>query len=215
MKLGLFSPIHVKKIEDIYMARYQMRFFREIAKHYDCEYTITLDCDETGKFHQLFGDCSRVIDIRGRDPTGIVKPTLCAIDYFSDKKVTNLIRITQDTQVDSYELIGTFIKKYHTYENKIVGCKDRCSDIKNYLSELQIYQDENEYQFIQGNFILASYNLWQKYYKITSTVVKHYCDDSIFTYLLENRENVKPTFIKDFWIHNRTKNIYYLENLYA
>lgn len=213
MSISIFSPIHVNNIEDIYMANYQARFFNFLKTNFDIDGYITIDKDSTGKFDELFVNISStVIDLRDKNPTGIVNPTKNVINLIGNK-TSHMLRVTMDTQIPKDDIID-FINVYKDVGDVIVGCKDICSNINGYLEELNL-ETIKTYDFVQGNFIFSSMNMWKTHYINLPKSIKHYCDDSVFTYMVENISNVKPIFIKDFWKHNRTKNIYYLESLYA
>lgn len=216
MKTLLFTPLHITSIQDIYMARYQARLFRSLQS--ECVGMATLDADNTGKFYELLNNKEIIelkfdhfLDMRigGRHSNGIVEPTFAAIDKAVELGCDKMIRITQDTQIlDSNRMME--INRTH---NSIYGGKDTCSDIRRYLAEINVVMQGEKFDFVQGNFIMASTDVWVKYYKKLPTSVRHYCDDSIFSYLAKDG-GVELEFSDDkFWLHNRTRDIYYLESL--
>jgi len=212
MKLGIFTPLHIKSIENIYMANYQYRFMKACDKIFDEVVPLmSIDRDETGKFNDMY-----IIELRGINDYGIVKPTLKAIEYFDAYDLDYILRITQDTHIIDFD---EFVKLVNNLESpSLVGGYDICCDIQDYLKEINIYQKDTRYKFVQGNFILASKDLWE-YYKKLPKSVKHYCDDSIFSYLIEHEAGIAPQFIdrwnyQNIWRHDNSKDIYYLESLF-
>jgi len=218
-KIVIFVPLHITSIQDIYMVNMQSRFFSACKKILNVTTIMTLDEDLTGKFKNLYINTStdKFIDMTSLSPKnyGIVVPTFKAIDLAAETKADIFIRITQDTNIIDFDAFVNQVKAL-TQENRFIcGRKDICSDIKKYLLEIDIKQKEEQFSFIQGNFICASFDLWKENYKKLPNSVKHYCDDSIFSYLCEHISGVKPTFINNtFWEEKRTKDVYYLENLY-
>lgn len=217
----IYTPLHIMKIEDIYHANYQSRFHKFCRDQFkDCYTVMTIDTDDTHKFNELFVNTGtrEVIDLKHKHSTGIVDPTQCALNHVKDKNINLFLRITQDTQIIDSNRFITLMNNHINDNNCLVGGSDTCRDIKHYLKQLNIEQINTLYTFVQGNFILASYQLWEKYYMMLPQSVKHYCDDSIFSYLVEHN-GTRPHFLckhdqSTIWKHNRTKDTYHLENLY-
>lgn len=200
------------------MANMQSRFFAFAKKRLNLHSIMTIDKDDTRHFDDMFinsaTDC--LIDMRADKNHGIVVPTFKAIEQVSKEDCDIFIRLTQDTQIVDFDKFEQQIKKLEKLSTLFIcGRKDTCNDIKDYLKEIDIDQKELSYDFVQGNFIIASFSLWKDCYTKLPESVRHYCDDSIFSYLCEHKGNTKPIFIEnDFWQENRTKDVYYLESLY-
>ena len=219
MRIALFVPLHITAIQDIYMANMQSRFFYYAKKRLDIFSIMTIDEDQTNRFYDIadLRGTDALIDLRKENNYGIVVPTLKAIEQVNNEFLPCdiFIRITQDTQITDFEKFEKTIQNLLRLDKFICGRKDTCSDIKNYLKEIEINQIGDSYSFVQGNMIMASLSLWKDYYTKLPQSVKHYCDDSIFSYLCEHKGGIKPIFIEnDFWKENRTKDVYYLESLY-
>jgi hypothetical protein len=216
MKLAIFVPLHINEIEDIYMANCQSRFIDKCKQKFEVISVMTIDEDKTNKFDHMNEVSCHMIDMRKSGNYGIVNPTIVSLNYCFDYKPDIIVRITQDTQIIDFD---SFVHTIDTFpEQGVVGGHDECSDISDYLAEINIIQANKKYKFVQGNFIAASSNLWL-YYKKLPQSVKHYCDDSIFSYLVEYEAGVVPTFVgrwdeQKIWHHNRTKDVYYLESLF-
>jgi len=121
--------------------------------------------------------------------------------------------MTQDSYITDLPGFMQLITQHKPGE--ITGGKDTCADIVDYLKELGITMEDKRYSFVQGNFILACYHTWITYYTMLPKSVRHYCDDSIFSYLAEKTGGVILNFVAPVWRHHRTRNIYDLEALYA
>lgn len=217
-KICLYVPLHITSVEDIYMANMQSRFFHECKNFIPNIITVmSIDKDSTRAFNEKYvnSGTDMLLDMREKTSYGIVEPTFAAIDISEKESADILIRITQDTQIlDIDKLVDTLLDFFADGKRCICGKKDTCSDISNYLSDIGIIQ-KGRYDFVQGNFIMANTSLWSKRYKMLPDTVRHYCDDSIFSYLCENIDEIKPTFVKRFWEENRTKDILYLESLFS
>jgi hypothetical protein len=217
-KIIIHVPLHITAIQDIYMANMQSRFFKECKKYFNVFCIMTIDKDITNKFDDLFVNTStdKIIDIRKEKPVyGIRNPTTKALECAFSMNCNIFIRITQDTQIFDIEKFVTLINSLSKSNKFICGRKDTCSDIKKYLKEIGIEQNDKRYSFVQGNLVIASIELWEQEYKRIPKSVQHYCEDSIFSYLCQYSSKVNPTFINnDFWRENRTRDIYYLESLY-
>lgn len=213
MNLGIYCPLHITSVEDIYHANQQARFFLRCKQDLCALPIFTLDKDKTGCFDRLWRSQGSVfLDLRDKPCTGIVDPTVVALDYIKDH-CDVFMRITQDTQVINFGLFEAHLKML-TGEY-IVGGMDECDNITNYLRSIGVEKKPGPYKFVQGNMIISNMSLWQRFYKALPKAVKHYCDDSIFSYLVEHQGGVKPSFVVNkFWDHNRTKDVYYLESLY-
>lgn len=222
IKIGLFVPLHITAIQDIYMANMQSRFFAYAKKMLkkkpiDIHSIMTIDEDQTKHFDDIYINSGTdfLIDMRKDKNYGIVVPTFKSIEKAVSENCSIFIRLTQDTQIVDFDKFINTIEKLQSNSRFICGRKDTCSDIKNYLKEIDIEQENPKYDFVQGNLIIADIYSWVEHYKKLPPSVRHYCDDSIFSYLCEYNGKIKPTFIeKDFWEENRTKDVYYLESLY-
>ena len=215
MKIGIFVPLHITAIQDVYMANCQSRFIERCSREFDVVSAMTIDHDATSKFDSINEISCALIDMRSADGYGIVQPTLAALDFMSIHKPDIILRITQDTQVIDFD---SFVELINISSDGLVGGYDECDNIGNYLQEIDIVQEDKNYRFVQGNFVLASVNLWE-YYKKIPVSVKHYCDDSLFSYVVEHETGNSPIFVgrwdeQKIWRHNRTRNIYYLESLF-
>lgn len=215
---GIFVPLHITAIQDIYMANVHSRFFSYCKKYLNVTTIMTIDRDYTNKFDDLYVNTAtdHLIDLRDKDSTGIVAPTVCAIDKAADENCSIFVRVTQDTQIVDFGKFISFVQDLCQKERDFIcGSKDICRNIKKDLEGVGITQQNSQYAFVQGNMVIASMRLWEKRYKQLPSSVHHHRDDSVFSYLVEHLDNVKPTFINmDFWRENRTRDVYYLESLY-
>ena len=200
------------------MANMQSRFFSYCKEHLNAVTIMTIDKDETGRFDELYKNTSTdyLIDLRDRESRGIVAPTFCAIDKAADENCDIFTRITQDTQVMNFDRFIRLVQDLSEREEPFLcGRQADYGSMKEHLAQLGMTQEEPGYRYVQGNLITASMDLWKRRYKQLPRSVRHYCDDSVFTYMVEHLDNIKPTFIKwDFWQEYRTRNIYFLEALY-
>lgn len=214
MKFGIIVPLHITAIQDIYMANYQSRFINKCSSYFDVVGCMSIDKDDTGCFNNLNEIDQHIIDLRNLNNYGIVLPTNKMLEYMKLQNVDYVLRITQDTQINIDKCTELF---KDVNGDCIIGGYDMCNNISKYLKEINVEQD-GDYKFVQGNFILASSRLWYEYYRKIPESVKHYCDDSIFSYLVEIN-GVEPKFVGKWdeqliWKHNRTRDVYYLESLY-
>lgn len=220
MRLFIFTPLHLREVHEIYMARYQDRFMKVCQERFqNCFTAMTIDTDLTGKFDELFSSSVEyLLDMRDQPRTGIVDPTIEILKKAEEWGADIILRITQDTQItDMNKFVNLIYKVASTNAPFIFGAPDVCDNIRHYLAEMGIYQVCEKVKFVQGNFVFSTAQLWFDYYRKLPESVKHYCDDSLFSYLVEHKAGVAPQFI-DWdnapWKHNPTRDVYYLESLF-
>jgi hypothetical protein len=217
-KICLFVPLHITAPEDIYMANMQARFFSFCKTKLHLVSVMTIDYDATTLFDRMFvkSGTDFLIDLRDKPAAGIVFPTFCAIDKAVEHQCEIMVRITQDTSVIDFDRFIALVRKLSAQQTDFIcGRKDVCQNIKEHVESLGLKWNMDSYNYVQGNIIIAGTNLWQKRYKQLPPSVRHYCDDSVFSYLLEMLDGVKPIFIeRDFWYEFRTKDVYLLESFY-
>jgi hypothetical protein len=205
MKFTIFIPLHIATIKDIYMANVQSLFLGELKRMCNILSIMTIDEDQTNKFDdfQKIKNVDCFLDLRELFiSNGIVIPTLKAIQH-TNRKCDVFIRMTQDTQIINIEKFVHLLNSLSS--TSINGRSDFCNNIGAYLKEIGINYDGNVYKFVQGNLIIAHFYLWEKYYSQLPKSIFHYSEDSVFSYLCEHCERIKPNFIKmDFWKENRT-----------
>ena len=214
----LFIPVHITQKADLYAVRLQLRQFRALRERLPAlQLIITLDKDPTGYFNEkvlpavLSTENCEFIDMRESFARGIVAPTRKVIETVPDNVL--LMRLTQDSYFTSIDALVKHIEDIG--DSDIVGGRDVCSDIRHYLKQIGVSMPEERYAFVQGNFILACAAIWRKHYLRIPPSVQHYCDDSIFSYLAE-KDGCTLRFVNPaFWCHNRTRNVYDMEAIYA
>lgn len=153
-------------------------------------------------------------DLRDHPANGIVRPTKHAIQIALDQGVDILVRTGQDMVLTNLPKACRQICQ--TPENALVGGADVCTNIKGHLSAMGIKQIGDRYKFVQGNWLQATTKVWAENYLRLPDFIRHYCDDSLFSYLLEMERNGKLCFTPGAEIihkHRRGESAMYFDSL--
>jgi len=201
-KTCLHIPLYIETAQHRKMFLERRQLFKDLTK-LDIDVVFTVDkCDANIDFSDV-----PMIDLRPEgNPTGIVRPTKRAIQYFK-KRYGNecfMMRCGQDVKIDIEGIYNhvRYLQLQKSLKDKfIAGNFDKHNDFFGELKEIGINEKPRVYQFIQGNFMSAPMAVWDKYYNGLPPSVIHYKDDSVMSFCLE-RDGGKLEKIDRFWSHD-------------
>lgn len=199
MRIGIFTPFHISEEKDVSMFFYHRRLRRTMARMmtamgHELVGIGTIDKDATRTFpkNPQYPEFQAIGDLRDKPADGIVRPTKWAIKTAEKLGVDILVRTGQDMIVTNPDIACEQILA--TEPGTLAGSADECGNIRQHLRDLGIKQKGNKYRFVQGNWMQAYLDVWRENYLRLPPKVKHYCDDSVFSYLVEKDRGGRLVF---------------------
>jgi hypothetical protein len=131
------------------------------------------------------------IDLRHTYPTGIVKPSLYAVNLAKELGYSHIIRITQDSYFHNLKDFVGILK-----DMTFMGRKCRCTDLVKHLKMLRYPRVPRTIDYVQGNIMIASVNFWTNEYVETAKMFNHIAEDSMFSYLVSLNHQIEYVDLK-------------------